>query len=925
MPYLRNSADEPLPGWHSELQQVTDGLRLILVPESALHTVSFDPGDGEGEMEPKVAYYTYYPPSGSGFTPPAGMRLAGWSFEKNGEKVTSFELTEDVTLYALWETTIARRTDIIYGYLTTYPTSGPTTEYDATTGVLTLDKDINVDISVGLTGAGNTRQDITIRFVGQHNYGINSPDNHFCIWARKGDVTLEAYGEEPITVYLAAVRTDYSLTIKGNLNVVVTGGLRFDNDGMANACWSAFLPSQRSYGLLHAGDTFSILDDCSLTAIDPEIYELCQHNCSLLTAKYMVFDTTGEVRVGTTTDVYTKNTNDNHTAICVWDTEASKTAQIYDRITIRRCGEDGCLKLYRYKGDSDYLFFANTPVDTTTLYYGYSQNADNLHYLNQTTDYTEGGVNAQLLTLKPVYVDFDANGGAGEMARDYARFDEDYVLPECAFEAPEGLTWAGWSVEGGEIVSSDTTFHVESDMDSVTVTAMWACTVTYRANDGSGESVGIHNVVLGEYPLLSSEELGFNPPQGKHFAGWAFSAQGEVIETPSITLSDNVDLYAVWAVDTADPLQGSLSVSGDLRYGQTLLASLVGSNNTGTLTYQWRRNGTAIDGANQAGYTLVAEDIGATISLAVGSSVETGRLTWTAAGAVGKAEGPQAPNTLVAAACTTDLNDDGAIYGVNDSMEYKASDASEWIPCVGASLTGLHAGVYDVRVKETATHMAGQFAAVVVGAYDAPTQFAVTVRQGTANKTIAEEGDVIVITAAEPEDGYEFDCWQSDDVTFANADSTATTFVMPAKGVIVTATYHPVTCNVIITVDGSNEQIEYGSTFILPTCDEQPPQGKVFGGWRVGDRLVQPGEQILVDGDLTISPVWNDAPVDPDPQPVAPQDEGGNKGLSGGAIAGIVIGCILGGCLLGCGIFALVWFVIKKKSFADLIALFKKK
>ena len=45
-------------------------------------------------------------------------------------------------------------------------------------------------------------------------------------------------------------------------------------------------------------------------------------------------------------------------------------------------------------------------------------------------------------------------------------------------------------------------------------------------------------------------------------------------------------------------------------------------------------------------------------------------------------------------------------------------------------------------------------------------------------------------------------------------------------------------------------------------------------------------------------------------------------GLSGGAIAGIVVGSV---AVAGLGGFALVWFVIKKKSFADLVAIFKKK
>lgn len=53
--------------------------------------------------------------------------------------------------------------------------------------------------------------------------------------------------------------------------------------------------------------------------------------------------------------------------------------------------------------------------------------------------------------------------------------------------------------------------------------------------------------------------------------------------------------------------------------------------------------------------------------------------------------------------------------------------------------------------------------------------------------------------------------------------------------------------------------------------------------------------------------------------------ESEKDGLSGGAIAGIVVGSVAGAAALGCGGFAIFWFVIKKKKFADLIALFKKK
>ena len=56
------------------------------------------------------------------------------------------------------------------------------------------------------------------------------------------------------------------------------------------------------------------------------------------------------------------------------------------------------------------------------------------------------------------------------------------------------------------------------------------------------------------------------------------------------------------------------------------------------------------------------------------------------------------------------------------------------------------------------------------------------------------------------------------------------------------------------------------------------------------------------------------------------EDAPDKNGLSGGQIAGIVIGSIAGVGIVG---FAIFWFVVKKKSFAELIsaikALFNKK
>ena len=71
------------------------------------------------------------------------------------------------------------------------------------------------------------------------------------------------------------------------------------------------------------------------------------------------------------------------------------------------------------------------------------------------------------------------------------------------------------------------------------------------------------------------------------------------------------------------------------------------------------------------------------------------------------------------------------------------------------------------------------------------------------------------------------------------------------------------------------------------------------------------------------TPDQPDNPNNPGTNPPAdnpPSDD--ESGLGAGAIVGIVCGSV---AVVGIGGFALFWFVIKKKSFADLIAVFKKK
>ena len=138
-----------------------------------------------------------------------------------------------------------------------------------------------------------------------------------------------------------------------------------------------------------------------------------------------------------------------------------------------------------------------------------------------------------------------------------------------------------------------------------------------------------------------------------------------------------------------------------------------------------------------------------------------------------------------------------------------------------------------------------------------------TIENGSANGTTFEAGQTVIITANTAPEGKEFDKWivVSGEVILTDANSSTTTFVMPDGEVEIKATY--------------KDKIPSGGE--IPGTDD--PNGEIV----------------------------------PTPR---------GKGLNGGAIAGIVIGSVV---VVGLGGFAIFWFVIKKKSFAELIATIKGK
>ena len=123
------------------------------------------------------------------------------------------------------------------------------------------------------------------------------------------------------------------------------------------------------------------------------------------------------------------------------------------------------------------------------------------------------------------------------------------------------------------------------------------------------------------------------------------------------------------------------------------------------------------------------------------------------------------------------------------------------------------------------------------------------------------------------------------------------------------------THNVII--NGESKFYSHGES-VTVTANE-PAEGKVFKGWKDESGKIVSTEKsytFTVNGETTLTAVYEDkSSGGGEITPPAKKD-----GLSGGQIAGIVIGSV---AVAGIGGFAIFWFAVKKKSFADLIAAIK--
>lgn len=460
--------------------------------------------------------------------------------------------------------------------------------------------------------------------------------------------------------------------------------------------------------------------------------------------------------------------------------------------------------------------------------------------------------------------------------------------------------------------NSDAKFNIVATLTEIAVpTAKTGLTYTNSEITGVDDGVG--------YTLTGNKGV-----VAKNYTAIAKLKSGYKWNDGTIT-----DKEIPWSIGKRNPVvsdfnfnePSNLTYDGNVKTATVSLIAHYGDETGYTVTVKYKKGGVIVAEAKDAGEYEVYIDTTATANF--NSATDIHDVSWKFT--IAKAEQP-APSSSIftTVAPTTTTTTDGKITGITAKMEYRKVGDSAWTSGTGSDVTGLSSGRYQIRFKETDNYNAGAVTEVDVPE-SGVSSYNLTVTGGTGGGVFIQ-GASVTITANAPATGKKFSGWTIEGISGLDTTQTSLTFNMPANAVTATANYEDI--EYTITVNGGTGGGTYKQGDEV-TVTAEDKEGKEFVGWQdASGNIVSTQKEytfVVKDG-MVLTAVYQDkAPgggtIDGE---IAPAPD--KKGLSGGQIAGIVIGSLAGVGIVG---FAIFWFVVKKKSFAELIsaikALFNKK
>ena len=384
-----------------------------------------------------------------------------------------------------------------------------------------------------------------------------------------------------------------------------------------------------------------------------------------------------------------------------------------------------------------------------------------------------------------------------------------------------------------------------------------------------------------------------------------------------------------WSIGKRNPIvsdfnfyePSNLTYDGNAKTATVSLIAHYGDETGFAITVKYKKGGVIVSDVKDAGEYEVYIDTTATANFNAATDIHD--VSWKFTIAKAEQSAPAA-SLFTTVAPTSETSTDGKITGITAEMEYLKVGASAWTSGTGSDVTGLSSGRYQIRFKETDNYNAGEVVEVQVPE-SGVSSYNLTVIGGTGEGVFIQ-GASVTITANEPTIGKKFSGWTIEGISGLDTTKTSLTFNMPANAVTATANYEDI--EYTITVNGGTGGGTYKQGDEV-TVTAEDKEGKEFVGWQdASGNIVSTQKEytfVVKDG-MVLTAVYQDkAPgggtIDGE---IAPAPD--KKGLSGGQIAGIVIGSLAGVGIVG---FAIFWFVVKKKTFAELIsaikAMFNKK
>lgn len=384
-----------------------------------------------------------------------------------------------------------------------------------------------------------------------------------------------------------------------------------------------------------------------------------------------------------------------------------------------------------------------------------------------------------------------------------------------------------------------------------------------------------------------------------------------------------------WSIGKRNPIvsdfnfyePSNLTYDGNAKTATVSLIAHYGDETGFAITVKYKKGGVIVSDVKDAGEYEVYIDTTATANFNAATDIHD--VSWKFTIAKAEQSAPAA-SLFTTVAPTSETSTDGKITGITAEMEYLKVGDSAWTSGTGSDVTGLSSGRYQIRFKETDNYNAGEVVEVQVPE-SGVSSYNLTVIGGTGEGVFIQ-GASVTITANEPTIGKKFSGWTIEGISGLDTTKTSLTFNMPANAVTATANYEDI--EYTITVNGGTGGGTYKQGDEV-TVTAEDKEGKEFVGWQdASGNIVSTQKEytfVVKDG-MVLTAVYQDkAPgggtIDGE---IAPAPD--KNGLSGGQIAGIVIGSLAGVGIVG---FAIFWFVVKKKSFAELIsaikALFNKK